>query len=76
MIARILMEFEGTVPLLYLKFQRLKKTVPVINWSIFTRHILYLSVNTVVTAKEVWHSVKVSSFITYLQGHKCMQCEF
>jgi len=42
---------------------------------IYQTRILHLSVNKGVTAEEVRHSEKVSSFINYLQGHKCTQCD-
>jgi hypothetical protein len=58
------MEFEGTVPVLLLKFQRLKKLLPVMNLVyIYQTNILHLSGNMGVTAEEVHHSEKVSTFM-------------
>jgi hypothetical protein len=57
------MEYKGLIPLLSLKFQRLKKMLPVMKLvCIYHTHILHPSVNQGVTA-EVRHSEKVSSFI-------------
>jgi len=62
--ARVLMGFKGLIPLLSLKFQRLKKVLPVMKLvCIYQSHILHPSVNEGVTAEEVRHSEKVSSFI-------------
>jgi hypothetical protein len=43
---------------------------------IYQTHILHPSVNKGVTAEEVCLSEKVSSFIKWLQAHKCTECEF
>ena len=62
--AWILMEFKGLIPLPSLKFQRLKKMLPVMKRvCIYQSHILHPSVNEGVTAEEVRHSEKFSSFI-------------
>ena len=75
--ARILMEFKGLIPLLSLKFQRLKKMLLVMKpVCIYQTRILHPSVNKGVIAEEVHHCEKVSSLINQLHGHKCMQCEF
>ena len=75
--ARILMEFKVLIPLLSLKFQRLKKMLPVMKLvCIYQTHISHPSVNKGVTAVEVRHSEEVSSFISWSQGHKCMQSGF
>ena len=61
---RMLMDFKGLIPLLCLKFQRLKKMLPVMKLvCIYQTHILHSSINMGVTAGEVCHSEKVSSFI-------------
>jgi len=71
------MEFKVLIPLLSLKFQRLKKMLPVMKQvCIYQTHISHPSVNKGVTAVEVRHSEEVSSFISWSQGHKCMQSGF
>jgi hypothetical protein len=60
------MEFKGLIPLLALNFQKQKKKkkLPVLKLvCIYQNHILHPSVNNGVTAEEVCHSEKVSSFI-------------
>ena len=50
--ARILTEFKGLIPLLCLKFQKLKKMLPVMKqFFIYQTHILHPSVNEGVTAE-------------------------
>jgi hypothetical protein len=57
------MEFKGLVPLPSLKFQRLKKMLPLMKLvCIYQTYILHPSVNEGVTAEEVCHS-EVLSFI-------------
>ena len=68
------MGFKGIIPLLSLKFQRLKKMLPVMKqFCIYQTHILHSSVNKGVTAEEVRHSEKVSSFINYLLTYSMEQ---